>query len=164
MNTTLRYRLFGIGKLPDALRATAETEGILHLFEGVPVRLKFVGRVPGLVGLGTDIRTYSGAVVFTGKRILASLSGTSKYGNKALDVPWDTGTDGPLTLTINEQGIFLYLDVAKVNPEWSGELSFHYRLSLSQEELAALPKRALALTVPSEYVLKAVGVRKRENK
>lgn len=63
--TTLRYKMFGIGKLPDDLRAAAEAEGVLHVYEGVPVAYEFSGNLPGLVVAGTNTRSYSGALALT---------------------------------------------------------------------------------------------------
>ncbi|MEO7109397.1 MAG: hypothetical protein ABI183_03070 [Polyangiaceae bacterium] len=68
--TTLRDKLFGIGKLPDDMRAAAEAEGTLHSYEGVPVAYEFSGQLPGLSVKGTNTRSYSGAIALTKKRVL----------------------------------------------------------------------------------------------
>ena len=72
--TTLRYKLFGIGKLPEDMRAGLEAEGALHVYEGVPATYEFSGKLPGLFVKGTNTRRYSGAIALTKKRILGTLS------------------------------------------------------------------------------------------
>jgi len=48
MDTTLRFKLFGIGKLPDKARAALAADEVLALAEGILVDERFLGNVPGL--------------------------------------------------------------------------------------------------------------------
>lgn len=167
--TTIRYKLFGIGKLPDDLREAVEREGVLHLYEGVPVHFRFAGSIPGMVSSG-NTRTYSGALAITKDRVLGTLSVIPKHAGRALDARWNAPPDapipgaearrcgGPIEVTIDANGVSMHLDVARVDASWQGEFSLHYDLAFSPEELAELPARKLSFAVPEEYVLKLVGV------
>ena len=156
--TTLRYKLFGIGKLPDDLRSAVEKEGVLHVYEGVPVAYEFSGKLPGLVVGGTNTRSYSGALAFTKKRILGTLSVIPKVAGRAVDHAWADAGTGPLKVTIDGSGMLLRVELGDVDPEWSGHLSLHYGVTFSAEELAELPAREFSLSVPHEWVLKLAGV------
>ena len=156
--STLRYKLFGIGKLPDDLRAAADAEGALHVYEGVPVAYEFSGKLPGLIVSGTNTRSYSGALALTRARLLATVSVIPKHAGKVIDHAWATNEPGPLDVTLDARGLRLSADLAKVDPEWSGHLSLHYELTFSDAELAELPARALTWNAPHEWFLKLAGV------
>lgn len=156
--TTLRYKLFGIGKLPEEMRAAVEKEGVLHVYEGVPVAYSFSGKLPGLHVTGTNTRSYSGALAITKKRILGTLSVIPKVAGRAIDHEWTANASGPLKVTIDERGVLMAVDLADVDPDWSGHLSLHYELTFSPEELNDMPERALSLSAPHEWVLRLAGV------
>lgn len=156
--TTLRYKLFGIGKLPEEMRSAVEKEGVIHVFEGVPVAYEFAGKLPGLVVGGTNTRSYSGALALTKRRILGTLSVVPKLAGKAIDHEWSATGSGPLAVTIDERGVSMRVDLAEVDAEWSGHLSLHYELTFSPEELKDLPATTFSMTVPHEWVLRLAGV------
>src|SRR5919108_1855017 len=70
-------KLFGIGKLPDDLRAEVEAEGIIHLAEYVPVTCRFSGKVPGRRA-ARSISSYVGSLALTNQRVLGTLSSIPK--------------------------------------------------------------------------------------
>jgi hypothetical protein len=156
--TTLRYKLFGIGKLPDEMRAEVEKEGVLHVHEGVPVAYEFSGKLPGLVVRGTNTRSYSGALALTKRRLLATLSVVPKLAGRAIDHEWGATEKGPLKVTIDGRGVLVKVDLGDVDASWSGHLSLHYELTFSPEELRELPATAFSWSVPHEWVLKLAGV------
>jgi hypothetical protein len=156
--TTLRYKLFGIGKLPDEMRAAVEKEGVLHVYEGVPVAYAFSGKLPGLAVGGTNTRSYSGALALTKRRIVGTLSVIPKVAGRAIDHEWTAAGSGALKVTIDASGVLLAVDLADVDPEWSGHLSLHYELTFSPEELKDLPANVFSVSVPHEWVLKLAGV------
>ncbi|BBZ37045.1 hypothetical protein [Mycobacterium conspicuum] len=150
-------KLFGIGKLPADLRAQVEAEGLIHLAEYVAVTRRFSGAIPGLRSAGT-VGSYAGSLVFTSQRVLGTLSVVPKLAGRAIDVRWDQAEAGAATAEISSTGLQLELDVAKVDPKFSGQLSLHYKDAIPDEVLARLPRRSLAFDVPPEYVFRAVGV------
>ena len=152
-------KLFRLGVLPDALRAELEPEGILAVFENIAVHYRFSGRLPGLVS-ALEVRTYSGSLVVTKARIAGTLSVVpGPVAGRAVDVPWTTGDDGAVHLGIDESGVHLAIDLAKVSPsEFTGTQTLDYRQPFSPELLAQIPKTSFGFDIPREYVLRLAGV------
>lgn len=107
---------------------------------------------------GTNTRSYSGAIALTKKRILGTLSVVPKRAGRAIDHAWTDAGAGALKVVIDATGMLLKVDLADVDPEWSGHLSLHYELAFSAEELKELPAHSFSVSVPPEWVLKLAGV------
>jgi hypothetical protein len=150
-------KLFRVGKLPADLRAQIEGEGVIFLEEYVAVTRRFTGSIPGFRAAGS-IASYVGSLAFTSQRVLGTLSVVPKLAGRAVDVPWNAPQAGAATAEISATGLQLDLDVAAVDPKFSGHLSLHYKAAIPDDVLAGLPLRALAFDVPPEYVFRAVGV------
>jgi hypothetical protein len=144
-------KLFGIGKLPADLRAEVEAEGLIYLAEYVAVTRRFSGVIPGLRA-SRSVGSYAGSLVFTSQRVVPKLAG------RVIDVRWDDAQTGAATAEISSTGLQLDLDVADVDPKFSGQLSLHYKDAIPEDVLTRLPRRSLAFDVPPEYVFRAVGV------
>ncbi|MGD1171581.1 hypothetical protein ACKUVQ_22435 [Mycobacterium seoulense] len=153
----LLRRLLRIGNLPGGLRAEVEPEGIIHLAEFVPVTFRFSGSVPGLVSKGT-IRSYVGSLVLTSQRVLGTLSTVPKLAGRAVDQRWDALQGGPVKADLSPSGLAVNVDVGQVDPAFSGQLSLHYKTTIPESVLTAIPRRSLTFGVPREWVLRAVGV------
>jgi hypothetical protein len=157
-------RLFRLGVLPAELRTQVDAEGILAVFENLPVTYRFSGRVPGHVAVG-QVRPYSGALAFTSVRALGTLAWVPNTGGKAMDVPWTTGDDGAVHVTIHPDGVKIAIDLERVSPgEFTGTQSLDYKCPLAPEVLARLPKLEFGFDIPREYVLKLAGVPVRPKK
>jgi hypothetical protein len=150
-------KLFGVGKLPADLRAQIDAEGVIYLEEYVAVTRRFTGSIPGFRASGS-IAGYVGSLAFTSQRVLGTLSVVPKLAGRAVDVLWNAPQTGAATAEISSTGLQLDLDVAAVDPKFSGHLSLHYKAAIPDDVLAGLPLRALAFDVPPEYVFRAVGV------
>jgi hypothetical protein len=150
-------RMLGIGKLPDEIRAQVDAEGVVLLAEFVPVTRRFSGRVPGHRAAGS-ITSYVGALAFTSQRALGTLSTVPRRAGRAIDQRWDAPQTGAATAEISSAGVKLDLDIGRVDPSFSGQLSFNYKATIPDDVLTMLPTRSLAFDVPPEYVLRAVGV------
>ncbi|ANI37673.1 hypothetical protein [Mycolicibacterium vaccae] len=150
-------KLFRIGKLPSALRAEVEAEGVLFMSEYVAVTRRFRGAVPGLRSSGS-IASYVGSLVITNERVLATLSSVPKLAGRTIDVRWDAPQSGAVKAELSETGLMLDVDVAAVDPRCSGELTLHYKEHIPADVLARLPRTTLAYDVPSEFVFRTVGV------
>lgn len=156
--TVVVRRLLGIGKLPNDLYAQVEAEGVLYLADYVAVTRRFSGAIPG-ARLSHSIASYTGSLVFTRERVLATLSMLPKLAGLTADVRWDAPQIGAAKADISSSGLRVDLDVAQVDPKFSGELSLHYKAAIPEADvLSALPLRSLAFDVPAEYVYRAVGV------
>jgi hypothetical protein len=149
-------KLFGIGKLPAELRAQVEAEGLIYLAEYVAVTRRFNGSIPGFRSAGT-IGSYVGSLAFTAQRVLGTLSMVPKLAGRAIDVRWNDVQSGAARAEISSTGVQLDLDVAQVDPKFSGHLSLHYKAAIDADVLARLPRRTLAFDVPAEYVIRSVG-------
>lgn len=150
-------RLFGIGKLPGDLHAQVEAEGLIYLADYVAVTRRFSGVIPG-VRLPHSLASYSGSLVFTSERVLATLSMLPKLAGPTVDVCWDTPQIGAAKAEISSTGLRVELDVAAVDEKFSGELSLHYKAAIPADVLSGLPLRSLAFDMPPENVFRAVGV------
>ena len=150
-------KLFGIGKLPEHLHAEAEAEGLIYLADYVAVTRRFSGVIPG-VRLPHSVASYTGSLVFTSERVLATLSMLPKLAGPTVNVRWDAPQTGPAKVEISDTGLQLDVDVAQVDEKFSGELSLHYKVDIPADVLGRLPRRSLAFDMPPEYVFRAVGV------
>ena len=150
-------KVFRIGKLPSALRAEVEAEGILFIAEYVAVTRRFKGAVPGLRSAGS-IASYVGSLVLTQQRVLATLSSVPKLAGRTVDLRWDAPQSGAVRGELSATGLTLEVDVAAVDPRCSGELSLHYKEDIPLDVLAQLPRTSLEFDVPPEFVFRAVGV------
>ena len=150
-------RLLGIGKLPDDLHAQAEAEGLIYLADYVAVTRRFSGVIPG-VRTPRSVASYSGSLVFTSERALATLSMLPKLAGPTVDVRWDAPQVGAAKAEISSTGLQVDLDVGEVDEKFSGDLSLHYKAVIPADVLSGLPRRSLAFDMPPEYVFRAVGV------
>lgn len=150
-------KLFRIGKLPSALRAEVEAEGLLFIAEYVAVTRRFRGSVPGLRSAGS-IASYVGALVLTEQRVMGTLSSVPKLAGRTIDLRWDAPQSGPVKAELSATGLTLDVDLAAVDPRCSGELSLHYKEDIPADVLARLPRTSLAFEAPPEFVFRAVGV------
>lgn len=150
-------RLLRIGRLPGALRAELEPEGILYFDEYVPVTRRFHGAVPGLRSAGS-IASYVGALVLTEARVLATLSSLPKLAGRTIDLRWDDPQAGPVTGELSPSGLTLDVDVAEIDERFTGELSLHYKTDIPESVLDRLPRTSVAFDATPEFVFRAVGV------
>ncbi|SBS79729.1 conserved hypothetical protein [uncultured Mycobacterium sp.] len=150
-------RMFGIGKLPREMREQFEGEGIVYLAEYVPVTRRFTGKVPGHRASGS-FASYVGSLVFTSQRAVATLSSVPKIAGRTMDVRWNDPQQGAAKAEISRSGVSLEVDIATVDPQFSGRLSLTYKVDIPEDVLTRLPARQLAFDVPPEYVYRAVGV------
>ncbi|MGH3957834.1 hypothetical protein [Mycobacterium sp.] len=150
-------RLFGIGKLPADLRAEVEAEGVSYLVDYVAITRRFSGAIPGLRS-GHSVASYVGSLVFTSRRVLATLSSLPKLAGPTVDVFWDAPQTGAATAHISSTGLQVDIDIGRVDPTFHGQLSLHYKAEIPGDVLTGLPRRQLRFDVPPEYIFRAVGV------
>jgi hypothetical protein len=146
------------GRLPAALRARLEPEGIVHVAERVRVRQQFSGSVPGMVS-SWGVNRHLGLMVITRERLIALLPSIPRLKGPAIDARWDAEQRGAATVAISEAGVRLDVDVKRVDPRFHGELALDFKTALTDDVLEALPARSLAFDVTPEYVFHMLGVR-----
>lgn len=150
-------KLLRIGRLPDEMRAAAEAESILHLAEYVPVTRRFSGSIPGKRA-DRSVSGYTGALVLTRQRVLATLSTVPGLAGRTVDQAWTAPQGGPVRAEVAADGLHIEADLAAIDARCRGTLSLHYRDPVGEDVLAELPTRSVAYTVPPEWVFRAVGV------
>jgi len=149
-----------VGNLPAPLRAEFEPEGIIVVAERVRVRQRFSGSVPGRSD-ALGISRHKGFLVCTRRRLYASIPTLARLTEPVIDQPWDSERHGPAKVAVTESGVMLTIDLKRVVPRFSGELSEEFKIELDADVLAALPTRSLAFEVSPEYVFHSLGVRAR---
>jgi hypothetical protein len=129
----LRYRLFGMGKMPPRLKDAAAAADVILAAEGLPVHNRVESlRIPG-AKVGGGVRSAAGSVVILPGRVLASI------GNYViLDTSLPPG-HGRQELAASSDGLRIKFDVASVMAHGSGSAEIHYRLPLDGSLLSRLP-------------------------
>lgn len=150
-------KLLRIGGLPDDMRAEVEAEGVLFLAEYIAVTRRFSGKIPGRRA-NANVTSYVGSLALTNERVLGTLSTVPKLAGRTIDQRWDAPQEGAVTAQLSATGLQIDVDIAAVDPSFSGQLSMHYKVSIPEEVLTRVPRRSLSFDVPPEYVFRAVGV------
>ena len=121
MKKSLGYRLFRRGKMPPALQQIAAGSALVS-DEGVSIKFSSRGlRAPGRY-ISRGVKLHGGAVVVTADRVALSI------GNRVvLDADYDDEKHGPLTLTVDADGVHLHLDVKAALPGGGGTLDITAR-------------------------------------
>src|SRR2546422_10952118 len=74
MAKSLLFRLFGLGKMPEAVLAEIADETQLLFTQGVRVSLRRRGHVPGSVVAGRAVNVGWGAFAITNRRVVGTRS------------------------------------------------------------------------------------------
>lgn len=150
MSKTLRYRLFKIGAMPEALRAEIKNDQLLFVEEGVAVTVRRKGSGPGFKGGAIGI--FSGAFAVTNQRIVASISSTVM-----VNAPYAGKDASGAEVSLAEDGLHVAVD-ASIHPRWTGEIQMHFKQNFSETELARFPCRKILFQFPADLVPKMFGV------
>src|SRR5512139_4129415 len=130
-------KLLRIGGLPDDLRAEVEAEGLVFLAEYVAVTRRFSGKIPGRRAHGS-VTSYAGSLALTNERVLATLSTVPKLAGRTIDQRWDAMQQGSVSAELSETGLLLDVDIAAIDPRFSGQLSLHYKVAIPEDVLSRL--------------------------
>jgi hypothetical protein len=152
VSTSIFYRLFRAGRMPDAVRTEIAAERVLFQTEGIRVTLRRSGHVPGArVALG--VAGGVGAFAVTDRRVV----GTRGRG-KWVDVPYDIRRDdGPATLDLDDRGLHVVFDLDRVHPSCGGTMRIDYRQELTADQLAAFPVTSISFSVDPQKVVRLFG-------
>jgi hypothetical protein len=147
----LLYKLFRVGRLPQAIRDEIEEESVRFETEGIRVTVHRRGRVPGARDAG-GVSAGLGGFAVTDRRVI----GASGRG-KLVDVPYDAASGGPATLKLDADGLHVRFDLDRVHPSCHGELRVEFRQPLTEAQLAAFPARELSFGVDPQKVVRLFG-------
>jgi len=146
-----------LSNVPAELREQLEAEGLIFLAHKVGVVRRFSGHVPGVFS-ASGVSRYTGAFAFSAARIVATFPARGDSGLRSIDCSWDTNR-GPATATITEKGLQIEINLHGVDPAFSGSMKLHYKKTIPDDVLAALPVTALRFPVEPVFVYRAAGVR-----
>lgn len=153
MAKTLLHRVFGAGKLPDAVRATVRDERTLYAAEGIRVSLRRNGHVPGATRTG-NVRLAVGGFVVTDRRVIGY-----RGGGILVHVPFDVADGGPATLTLDATGLHVYFDLDRVDASCRGEIRLDFRDDVPPDALASFPVTDRSFPVDPQKVVRLFGSR-----
>ena len=134
MSPALRYRLFGIGKMPPLLKQAAAGSDVLVAAEGVSVRETVEALKMPRASVGHGSKLIVGSVVVLPDRLLAAVG-----QHVILDTGFKPVDGADQTLAVAPDGLRISFDVAAVLEHGSGSAEVHYRLPLEETVLARLP-------------------------
>jgi hypothetical protein len=145
------YRVNRGGRWPAAIHAELASERVLYETEGIPVRKTFSGHVPGFT-TGVSVQPGYGAFAVTDRRIIGT------RGNaKIVDVAYDIQCDGPVTLTLERDGLHILWDMDRVHPSCRGTMKLHYKQAITDADLARFPVIAITFWVDPVKVIRFTG-------
>ncbi len=129
MSKTLFYKLFGWGKIPEAMLPILKEEGIVLGEEGLSGTVYFKNfRAPGK-RYSRRISWFSGSIVLTKIRLVAW-----SYSKPIINVPVDSDFFNALHFFLkDEKTLGVKFDSSLFNEQWSGDIE--YRLKVSQPRL-----------------------------
>jgi hypothetical protein len=134
VSTALRYRLFGMGKMPAGLADAAAGSEVLFSAEGISVKQTVTGLKMARASVPSGTKLLIGALVVAPERLLASLG-----SHPIVDTFLRETDTGDATLTLAQDGVRITLNVADVLDGASGTVEIHYRVALDPPTLAGLP-------------------------
>ena len=140
---TIWHRLFGVGRLPEPVRAQLQQEGGLVLDEGIRCCLHNPYlRTPTKIRHGYR-RRFTGAVALTNVRIMAF-----EHSQRCINVPF---TDERFRkLRFAQEGadtLVVEFDPALFHPDWTGLMIFRFQTPYAPQLLQHL-RAKLAATAP----------------
>ncbi len=129
MSKTIFYKLFGWGKIPEAMLPILQQEGIVLGEEGLSGTVYFKNfRAPGK-RYSRRISWFSGSIVLTKKRLVAW-----SYSKPIINVLVDGDSFHALHFFLkDEKTLAVKFDSSVFNEQWSGDIE--YRLKVSQPRL-----------------------------
>src|SRR5947207_12093552 len=138
MATTLLYRLFRIGKIPDQLKAQLESEGILLQDEGISGSATYTNfRRPGRYSSWRRV-WYTGSLVVTQTRLVALA-----YSKPAIDVPFTDQRFRSLDLSLEKAyTLRVAFDASLFHVDWSGKIEYRFNTEQAQTFLDTLKARS----------------------
>jgi hypothetical protein len=146
-----------LSNVPAELREQLEAEGLIFLAHKVGVVRRFSGHVPAVFS-ASGVSRYTGAFAFSAARVVATFPARGDSGLRSIDCSWDTNR-GPATATITEKGLQIEINLHGVDPAFSGSMKLHYKKTIPDDVLGALPVKSLRFPVEPVFVYRAAGVR-----
>lgn len=142
MATALRYRLFGMGKMPPELEAASTSPDALIAAEGLSLKQTVDELKIPRASVRHGVKSLVGSVVVLRNRLLLS-AGASVI----VDCSLEPQPEAAAALRFDRDGIRVTFAVASVIPQGSGSVELHYRIALSPSLLAGLPSSPFGASI-----------------
>jgi hypothetical protein len=113
----------------------------------------FSGKVPGLVSSGSKALFFGGFIV-TDQQVIGTLG-----SQKVIDVSFASGDDGPVTVTLEPDGLHVGWDLDRPHPACRRSMRLHYKQAIPDEVLARVPHRERCFSVDPANVVRFAGSR-----
>ncbi len=134
---TLFYRLFGIGRIPDAVKAQLQLEGLLALEEGIRCSLRNPFLRTPTKYRANYYRRFTGAVALTKVRFMAF-----EHSRRCINIPF---TDERLRKVRfaqeNDDTLLVEFDPALFHKDWSGLMVHRFHTPQARLILQLLRER-----------------------
>jgi hypothetical protein len=143
------------GKLPAPVLDGLAGQELLFSAEQVRAVRTFSGKVPGLVSSGSKTLFFGGFVV-TDQQVIGTLG-----SQEVIDVSFASVGDGPVTVTLEADGLHVDWDLDRLHPACRGSMRLHYKQAIPDEVLARVPRRKLSFSVDPANVVRFAGSRTR---
>ncbi len=137
MAKTFLYRLFGVGKIPDALMEEYRGEGLLFLDEGIRATVTYWNfRGGGRISHGKR-QWFGASLVLTKKRIAAYRRGQLTTG-MALDDP----RLGQMEFILEKpETLLIKFEANIIQPDWKGTIEYRFRTPFASDVVQHLNNR-----------------------
>jgi hypothetical protein len=137
MAKTFLYRLFGIGKIPEAFMATLKSEGILVFDEGIKGSITYRDfRAPGKYSAWRR-QWFTGSIILTQVRLVSLIS-----LSQAIDVPLTDDRIRSMRFSVEKEGTLLVaFDPSLFHPGWSGAMEYRFRTTEAEAFVEKLRQR-----------------------
>lgn len=125
MSKTLFYKLFGWGKIPEAMLPILQQEGIVLGEEGLSGTVYFKNfRAPGK-RYYRRVSWLTGSIVLTKVRLVAW-----SYSKPIINVPVDGDSFNALHFLLkDEKTLTVKFDSSVFNEQWSGDIEYRFKVS-----------------------------------
>ncbi len=134
MAQTLLYRLFGIGKIPDQIKAEIAQEGSLFQEEGIAGSVTYKNfRRPGRYESWRR-QWGTASLAITQTRLIAWF-----YSRTTIDVPFSDPRFRSLDITLEKPHLLkIAFDASTFHGDWSGQIEYRFRTDQAQVFLDTL--------------------------
>lgn len=123
MSKSLLYRLFGLGKIPEGLRARLESEGVLFMEEGVRGSTTYRNFRSPHRRSNWRRMWHPSSLVLTKERVLAHA-----YSSPIIDVPLADARLRRMRFTHDgADRLAVTFDASLFHGDWSGSIEYRFR-------------------------------------
>lgn len=140
MTKSLFYRWFGVGRMPEQLKATLTSEGLIVFDDGVKSSVTYRDfRAPGKAFLWRRVGSV-GCLALTKVRLVAL-----QNGNFVVNVPLTDDRLQRMNFAVEESGAFaISFDPNLFHDDWSGTIEYRFRTDVAQDLLNQLRQQSLS--------------------